>query len=45
VDGSKREGFGFMRKALAQVKDQVIAQVIKDAEALLKRTVAKLSKK
>jgi len=43
-DGTRREGFGFMRKAIAQTKDAVITQIVKDAEALLKRTIKKLSK-
>jgi len=41
-DGSKREGHGFMRRALASAKPQVVAQIIKDAEALLKRIVKKV---
>ena len=42
VDGSKREGFAFMRRALAATKPQVVAQIIKDADALLKRIVKKV---
>lgn len=44
-DGSKREGFAFMRRALAATKPQVIAQIIKDAEALLKQIVKKVQAK
>ena len=41
-DGSKREGFGYMRRALASVKDQVVAQIIRDADKLFAVVVKKL---
>lgn len=44
-DGTKREGFAYMRRALASVKDQVTAQIIKDAQKLFEKIVNKLKVK
>jgi len=42
-DGSKREGFGFMRKAVASKKADAIAAIVKAGEVLINNVVKKLS--
>lgn len=41
----KPEGYGFMRRALAATKDQVIAQIVKDAQRLFDRKIKELKAK
>lgn len=43
VDGSTRPGFGFMRKAVAAKKEEAIAAIVKASEALISKTVKKIS--
>lgn len=38
----KPEGYGFMRRALAATKDQVIAQIVKDAQRLFDKKIKEL---
>lgn len=42
-DGSTRPGFGFMRKAVAAKKEEAIAAIVKAGEALISKTVKKIS--
>jgi HK97 gp10 family phage protein len=39
------DGYGFMRKALAATKDQVIAQIVSDAKRLFDKKIAQLKAK
>jgi HK97 gp10 family phage protein len=39
---SKPDGYGFMRRALASSKDQVIAQIVSDAKKLFDRKIKEL---
>ena len=42
-DGSTRPGFGFMRKAVAAKKEEAIQAIVKAGEALIAKTVKKIS--
>ncbi len=42
-DGSTRPGFGFMRKAVAAKKEEAIAAIVKAGEALISKTVKRIS--
>lgn len=43
-DGSKREGYGFMKKALESKRQEAVNRIIQDAKRLLDRIVQKIAK-